>query len=143
MRLVFDLKRVAEMLIVSAVAGTASFLMLPMIASGLLSHFVAAFTATVISIPLTYYFLDVPEGKISIRKYFEEKMTTGLLLDILLLSVISLGPAAIFMYFMFTAGFLMPVPVASAAALGIFTGYSGFLFRNRRLYDDGKVDVVF
>lgn len=141
MRPVFDLKKAAQMLAVSAIAGTAAFLLLPLVASRVMTAFTAAFTATVISIPLTWYFLNVPEGSIDLNQYYSERGLLGITLDFLIVIFTSLAPAAIYMYFLFSLELILPVPVAAAAALGVFTGYAGFLFRNRRFYDNGGVDI--
>ena len=141
MNLVFDIKKTFQMLAVSAVSGTSAFLLIPLVASRVMTTFTAAFTATVISVPLTWYFLNVPQGSIQLDKYYSERGILGISLDFLLVVFSSLVPAAIYMYFLFSLDLILPVPVAAAAALGVFTGYAGFLFRNRRFYDDGSIDI--
>lgn len=141
MRLVFDIKKVTEMILVSAVSGVSAFLLLPFVASRVMSPFVAAFTATVISVPLTWYFLDVPEGSIDLETYWGVRGVTGLIIDMVTVVFTSLVPAAIFMYFLFSLRLILPVPVAAAAALGVYTGYAGFLFRNRTFYEKNRIDI--
>ena len=141
MRPVFDLEKALQMLAVSAVSGTSAFLLVPLVASRVMTTFTAAFTATVISVPLTWYFLNVPQGSIQLDKYYSERGLLGITLDFLLVVFSSLVPAAIYMYFLFSLELILPVPVAAAAALGVFTGYAGFLFRNRRFYDDGSIEI--
>lgn len=141
MRLVFDLKKAAEMIFVSLISGISAFLLLPFVASRVMSPFTAAFTATVISVPLTWYFLDVPEGSINLTEYWDLRGVIGLIVDLVTVVLTSLVPAAIFMYFLFSLGLILPVPVAAAAALGVYTGYAGFLFRNRTFYENNGLDI--
>ncbi|WP_414837600.1 hypothetical protein ACK3SF_05010 [Candidatus Nanosalina sp. VS9-1] len=141
MNIVFDIKRALEMIFIGLMAGTASFLLLPLVAARLMPWSVAAFTATVITVPLTWYFLNVPEGSIPLDKYMDARGWTGLLIDILLVLVSAMTPATVIMYYLLSQGLILPVPVASAAAIGVYTGYAGFLFRNRALYENEGLDI--
>lgn len=141
MRLVFDLKKAAEMIFVSIISGVSAFLLLPFMAARVMSPFTAAFTATVISVPLTWYFLDVPEGSINLTEYWDIRGVFGFVIDLVTVLLTAVVPAAIFMYFLISLDLIIPVPVAAAAALGIYTGYAGFLFRNRTFYEDRGLDI--
>ncbi len=137
------MKVVFKMLAVSAVAGLSAILMLPLMVSHIMSPFVVSFLATLISIPLTWYFIDVPEGSIDFKNYYKERGLLGISIDAVLTFFTSVGLAAIFMYFLLSLEILSVAAVSASAALGIFTGLSAFLFRNRSFYSDNSIDVEF
>lgn len=143
MRHVFDLKIVMKMLAVSMVSGLSALLMLPLMVSHIMSPFVVSFLATLISVPLTWYFIDAPEGSIDFKEYYGERGLLGISMDTLLTFFTSVGLAAIFMYFLLSLEVLSVVAVSASAASGIFTGLSAFLFRNRSFFSDYSIDVKF
>jgi len=134
---------VINILMIGLISGVSVYLMLPMIVSGLLTDFTASLISTAIAIPLMRHLLEEPEGKINLRNYINKKAVSGFVIDIIVVSVSAFAPAIIVMYFFLSLRVILPVPLAVGAALGVYTGYAAFLYRNRGLYESDKLDINF
>ncbi|NMJ77136.1 hypothetical protein GLU64_01855 [Nanohaloarchaea archaeon] len=103
----------------------------------------ASFGGIVITLPLILYFLRVPRASFDFSGYWDERSLGGSAVDFILTALLTMAPGVITLYALLGFGFVSPVPVASSSAVGIFTGYSGFLFRNRKFYRDSQIDIEF
>lgn len=133
---------VLKILLVGFLAGWASFMFMPLIVSGLLSDFTASFLGVLISLPLLLYLLDFPSERMELREYLSERHWYGVTVDLLMTFLGGLAPAVVVLYFMLDLRVLPPVPVSSATAVGIFVGYSAFLFRNSEFFREDSSDIV-
>jgi hypothetical protein len=133
---------VAKILLVGFLAGWASFMFMPLIAAGLMGEFTASFLGVLISLPLILYLLDFPSRRMEAMDYLQERHWYGVTVDLLMTFLGGLAPAVILLYFLLDIGILPPVPVASATSIGIFIGYSAFLFRNREFFEDDSSKII-
>jgi hypothetical protein len=133
---------VLKILLVGFLAGWASFMFMPLIASGLMGEFAASFLGVLISLPLILYLLDFPSTRMEAMDYLQKRHWYGVTVDLLMTFLGGLAPAVILLYFLLDIGILSPVPVASATSVGIFVGYSAFLFRNREFFKDESSKIV-
>ena len=137
----FEIISALKILAVAAVAGTASFMFLPFVAAGPMTSFAAAFAGVATSLPLMLYFLKVPDEPFNFQEYWEERRIPGTLLDLVMTLLVAMAPGIIVLYTLLDYRLLDPVPVASSTAVAVFTGYSAFLYRNRKLYSESKIDI--
>jgi hypothetical protein len=138
-----ELAEFMKILSVGVFAGTAAFMFMPMIKTGLVSYFTAAFTGVLISLPLIVYFLQVPMQGFDFQEYYQARHVAGMVADFLMTLLAAYAPGLIFLYGLFRIGLLPPVPEAFSAAVGVFTGYSAFLYRNRKFYEEDRLDIEF
>lgn len=138
-----QLNAIARILVVGILAGTASFMFMPFIQSGIVNRFIASALGVAITIPLILHFLDVPGNGFDFKEYYSARRIRGIIADFLLVLLVAFAPAVIFLYGLLNLGLFSPVPEAFAASIGIYKGYSAFLFRNRTFYTEETLDLVF
>jgi len=138
----FRLTPALKIITVGTVAGVSAFMFAPLVALGNLSSFAASFSGIAISVPLLLYFLKVPEAPFNFEDYWEARATAGVLLDIMMTLVVAMAPGIILLYTLLNYSIFNPVAVASSTAIAIFTGYSAFLYRNRKFYNEDKIDIT-
>lgn len=120
--------------LVGLLSGLAAFFFLPLIQLDVVRSFYAAILAVLIVSPLIMYFVNVPHQSFSFSAYREMRSWTGILLDIVAMTGGSLLTAVLVFDVLITFNLLAPIPLASAAGIGVFVGYSIFLWRNRDFY---------
>ena len=139
----FRIKPAIRVVLVGVLAGVSGFMFTPLVVSTSISYFMASFGGIVITLPLILYFLRVPRASFDFSGYWDERGLGGSAVDFILTALLTLAPGVITLYGLLGFGFVSPVPVASSTAVGIFTGYSAFLFRNRKFYRDSHMDIEF
>lgn len=137
----FDLKAAFRILLVGFLSGSAAFLFMPLIIVGVLKSFTASFLGVLITLPLIVYFLQMPREAFNFREYFKSRKMHGTIFDIIMMLLVSMAPGIIILYSLLGMGFMSPVPVAASAAVAVFTGYSAFLYRNRKFYRRDRVEI--
>jgi|GEM_PF-1643131 hypothetical protein len=137
----FRISPAIKVLLVGVLAGVSGFMFTPLVLSTSLSYYMASFGGIVITCPLILYFLRVPEESFDFSGYWDERGLGGSAIDFILTGLLTLAPGVVTLYGLLGFSFVSPVPVASSSAVGIFTGYSAFLFRNRKFYRDSHIDI--
>lgn len=130
-----------KILSIGVFAGTAAFLFMPFILTGVISLFLASLMGVAITMPLMVYYLQVPATGFDLGKYYRERRIYGVVADLLMTILSAYAPGLIFLYGLVGMGFMPPVPVAFSAAVAVFTGYSAFLYRNRKFYREERIDI--
>jgi hypothetical protein len=136
-----NLSEIVKVLSVGVFSGTAAFMFMPLIKTGVVGYFTPAFVGVLVASPLIQHFLQVPREGFDFQEYYQARKIRGITADFLMVLMSAFAPGIIFLYGLLRLGLLPPVPEAFAAAVGVFTGYSAFLYRNRKFYREERIDI--
>ncbi|MFB6116099.1 MAG: hypothetical protein ABEK10_01190 [Candidatus Nanosalina sp.] len=137
----FRVRSALKIIVVGAIAGTSGFLFTPFVMFGPMTYFMAAFGGVLISLPVLLHFLKVPTEPFNFSEYWDARGLGGTFLDFAMTVLLAMAPGVVVLYGLLNMEMISPVPVASSTAVGVFTGYSAFLYRNRGFYSEDKVDI--
>lgn len=137
----FRFQPALKIVLVGFLAGVSGFMFKPLVVVTPISYFMASFGGVLITVPLILYFLEVPRSSFDFSGYRAERGFEGVVVDVVLTVLLAMAPGVVVLYWLVGAGFLSPVPVASSAAIGVFTGYSAFLYRNKGFYSEPELDI--
>lgn len=137
----FRLRSALKIIVVGTIAGTSGFMFTPFVMLTPMTHFTASFGGVLISLPVLLHFLKVPREPFNFSNYWDERGLGGTFLDLAMTVLLAMAPGVVVLYGLLNMEMMSPVPVASATAVGVFTGYSAFLYRNRGFYSEEKVDI--
>jgi hypothetical protein len=137
----FHIKPAVEVILIGIFSGASGFMFTPLVLSTPVNYFMASFGGIIITLPLILHFLRVPKDLFDFSGYWSQRGLGGSAVDFILMSLLTMGPGVTTLYGLVSFNFISPVPVASSAAIAIFTGYSAFLFRNRKFYRDSHIDI--
>lgn len=130
-----------KIIVVGVLAGTSGFMFTPFVMSGVITYFTASFGGVLISLPVLMHFLKVPKEPFDFSDYWSVRGMGGTFLDFSMTLLLAMAPGVIVLYGLMNMKMISPVPVASSTAVGVFTGYSAFLYRNRAFYSEEKIDI--
>jgi hypothetical protein len=137
----FRLVSALKIMAVGTIAGISAFMFAPFVLLESMTSFTASFAGLVISIPVLLYFLNVPDAPFNFEDYWSERGVGGMVLDSILTVLVAMAPGIVVLYGLLSYNIFDPVPVASATAVAVFTGYSAFLYRNRAFYTEDRIDI--
>lgn len=137
----FTASALMKVMSVGFFSATASYMFMPLIYAGVVDSFTASFTGVLISLPLIVYFLEIPSLGFDFQEYYKARRLRGVVADILMMLLSSFAPGIIFLYGLLRMRLLPPVPVAFSAAIAVFTGYSAFLYRNRKFFVEDRIQI--
>lgn len=137
----FTASALMKVISVGFLSATASYMFMPLIFAGVVDSFTASFMGVLISLPLIIYFLEVPSLGFDFKEYYRARRLRGLIADLLMMLLSAFAPGIIFLYGLIRMRLLPPVPVAFAASIAVFTGYSAFLYRNRKFFIEDRIDI--
>lgn len=137
----FTASALMKVISVGFFSATASYMFMPLMFAGVVDSFTASYMGVLISLPLIIYFLEVPSLGFDFQEYFAARRIRGLISDLIMVLLSAFAPGIIFLYGLIRMRLLPPVPVAFAASIAVFTGYSAFLYRNRKFFIEDRIDI--